>query len=437
MKLRNLFKNNSKGGFSSYNLSGDGSSMTMSEYEEPKEEYDRNVQNDKETEKLPNPSRIELDIQYLRKIQAEALEKEIKTTGLHFRRGYDDNFLIDLLKYMKDNYDEAILFYDEIIKIKKEEHFPYLNYAVFGDGSSALDKYNGNILREKYNNFFEMLDLVSDDIQDEKEIDVYVCSKKCNFWNNLDCYLTLMLYIFEKVNNYSDEMRNEFLDKAIDNFQMIKELKFDNIFIKLNDAHGDHITLDGQPRGILTRASAFTILYYKEENFYTDGKFEDKCNSDEQCVDIVIQRPSFIIKNRRKVFRSAIDLQNYDKKYFDITVYNLDFDSSKLPSYEEIQDTECHLDSYLTLMYDKKCEVFKKKLVKLAGLFNDLYSQLDDLTDLAEELEIQDLLKEIINDDFTDLFSDEDLLMLDIANDEKVRGKVKVLLKQLVQQERK
>lgn len=365
------------------------------------------------------------------------LEEEIKTIGLHFDYRYKEELLADLFKYMKDNYDKSASLCEEILKLKSEKHLPYLHYAIFGTGAHVMSRYNGHFLYKKYSDFFEMFNLVPDSIQDEKEIDKYISSRKCGFWNNLDRYLFLMLSIFDKLNDYSEEKRNEFLGKAIDNFERIKKLKFDNIFIKLNDAHGDHITLDGQPRGISTRASAFTILYYKEENFYTDGKFEDKCNSDEQCVDIVVQRPSFIIKNRRKVFRSAIDLQNYDKKYFDITVYNLDFDSSKLPSYEEIQDTECHLDSYLTLMYDKKCEVFKKKLVKLAGLLNDLYSQLDDLTDLAEELEIQDLLKEIINDDFTDLFSDEDLLMLDIANDEKVRGKVKVLLKQLVQQERK
>lgn len=348
------------------------------------------------------------------------LEEEVKTTGLKF---YDnEKILVDLFKFMKDNYDKSVSLCAEIIKIKNEKHLPYLHYAVFGTAVHVMSRYNGYVLRKKYSDFFDMFNLVPD--------------RKCDFWNNLDCYLFLMLYIFEKVNDYSEEMRNDFFDKVINNFERIKKLEIDNIYIKFNE-ESDHITLDGQPREISTRSSAFTTLYYKEENFYTDGKFEDKCNSDEQCVDIVIQRPSFIIKNRREVFRNTIDLQNYDEKFFDITVYNLDFDSSKLPSYEEIQDTECHLDSYLTLMYDKKCEVFKKKLMKLAGLLNDLYSQLDNLTDLAEELEIQDLLNKIVNDDFTDLFSDEDLLMLDIANDKKARGKVKVLLKELVQQKRK
>lgn len=437
MKLRSLFKKSSNGGFFAYNLSGDGSSMTMSEYEKLKEEHDRNVQSGKGTEKIPNPSRIEFDLQYLRKKQLEALDEEIKTTGLHFRCEYDEEFLFDLLKYMKDNYDESILLCDEIIKIKKEKHFSYLNHAVFGDGLNPLDKYNGNVLRGKYNNFFELFNLRPSGIQDDKEFEKFITRKKCSFLNNSDRYLSLMLFIFDKIKDYSDEMRNKFFDMAVNNFQMIKELGFDNVFIKLSDGVSDHITLDGQPRGIATRTSTFSTLYYKEENFYTDGQFEDTYNSDGQCVGVVVQRPGFIIKNQRKVFRSAIDLQNYDKKFFDITVYNLDFDSSKLPSYEEVQDTECHLDSYLTLMYDKKCEVFKKKLAKLASLLNDLYSQLDNLTDLADELDIQDLLRKSVNDDFDDLFSDEDLLMLDIASDENVRGKVKVLLKRVVQQERK
>lgn len=410
----------------------DDSSMTMSEYEKLREEHDYNVENGLPTLELPKPNRIDVDLQYIRKKEAEALDNEIKTTGLRFYLKNSGSFLTDLLTFMKDNYDEAILLYDEMIKIKEEEHLPYLRFAIY-NGNKSLVNYNGNILRRKYDDFFKLFDLTPEDMQEDEEKKIYIFGRKCDFWNNLNRYLFLMLSIFDKLKDYSENERDKFFDNVISNFQRIKEFNIDNLFIKFNGGVSEYITLHGQPRGISKRRFPLSDIDYEEENFYTDGKFEDVFNSEKQCVDIEIQSADFVIKNERLIYNNRFKSPfHFDEKHANITVYNLDFDISKLPSYEEIWNTECYLDSYLTLMYDKKCGIFREKVIKLNSLLYDLYGELDGLIDLSDELEVTDLLKEIINGDFSNLFSDDDLLMLDIAANNDDYKKTDTLLKERV-----
>lgn len=146
----------------------DDSSMTMSEYEKLREEHDYNVENGLPTLELPKPNRIDVDLQYIRKKEAEALDNEIKTTGLRFYLKNSGSFLTDLLTFMKDNYDEAILLYDEMIKIREEEHLPDLRFAIY-NGNKSLVNYNGNILRRKYDDFFKLFDLTPEDMQEDEE----------------------------------------------------------------------------------------------------------------------------------------------------------------------------------------------------------------------------------------------------------------------------
>lgn len=89
-----------------------------------------------------------------------------------------------------------------------------------------------------------------------------------------------MLSIFDKLKDYSENERDKFFDNVISNFQRIKEFNIDNLFIKFNGGVSEYITLHGQPRGISKRSFPLSDIDYEEENFYTDGKFEDVYNSE-------------------------------------------------------------------------------------------------------------------------------------------------------------
>ena len=393
MKLKNLMR---KSGMRYGKPFGDGSSMTMSEYEELVEEHEYKVQNGMPVDGLPNPSTIYVDLQYLRKRQFAALDEEIKTTGLHFDLKRYESFLFDLFTFMKENYDRTILLCDELVKIRKEEHLSYLHYAVFGSCSSLLGSYNGNILRKRYENFFEFLNSKSD--------------YSFDFWNNLDRYLVIMLSIFDKLNGYSVEERNSFFDKVINNFQKIKELGVDDLYISSSKEKVD-ISLGGQPEG-MEEGSNFGRLDYEEENFYTDGAFTDTYNEGKQMVDVNIQEPKFVLKCGRRVGYGL--LEYFDHNWSSITIYDLCFDSSKMPCKEDLENTKSDLDSYNYMFNVKKLSVLKKKLKKIKKLLFDLYLNLDTVIELSEEIDVFDLLKNKIglNDG---MFSDEDIVMLEAS----------------------
>lgn len=395
MKLKDLFgSSNVFKGFSSSN----GSSMTMSEYEMLKEEHEYKVQNGI-VDELSNPSAIEVDLQYLRKIEFASLDEEIKTTGLHFDLKRYETFLINLFTFIKDNYDEAILFSDELLKIKQEEHLSYLHYAVFRSRSNILESYNGNILRKKYENFFELLDWKKDYSLKDYSLD---------FWSNLDRYLILMLSIFDKLNGYSVEERNGFFDKVINNFQKVRELGVDDLYISPFKENVD-ISLSGQPEG-LDEGSKFGRLDYEEENFYTDGAFTDTYNEEKQVVDVNIQNPKFVLKCGNRVGHCSFEY--FDHKWSSITIYDLCFDGFKLPCIEDLENTKSDLDSYNCMFDIKKLSVLKKKLAKIKKLLSALNFNLGLATELLEELDIFEILKSEVGLDADEMFSLEDMVVL-------------------------
>lgn len=364
-------------------LSGDDTYMTMSEYEKLKEEHDEKVKNGEVTDELIRPRRIGLDTPYIRRKQQELLNEEISKTGLCFDYTYHNSVLLDLLRYTKDNYDEAKRLFNKIMEIKFNERFPELNQAIFQNSNNLLEIINGNKIREKYIKFFDKVG----------------GSAKLDFWNNLDRYSVLMFDIFDKLDDKNLDERNQYLDKVIFNFNKVFELGIKNVYIKLlsGDFH-ENIFLDGHPRGINKFLFPFGQLYYKEENFFTDGKVEDSYNG--EYVDVDIENPSFIIKNGRRIgFQFASD-EDFDNKYFTITVYDLVFDGNKLPSKEELENTRCDLATYDYMMKVKKIEHLKKQLKKLETELNHTYSLMERLG---------------IDNDFKDFFSSEENSLLDVA----------------------
>ena len=364
-------------------LSGDDTYMTMSEYEKLKEEHDEKVKNGEVTDELIRPRRIGLDTPYIRRKQQELLNEEISKTGLCFDYTYHNSVLLDLLRYTKDNYDEAKRLFNKIMEIKFNERFPELNQAIFQNSNNLLEIINGNKIREKYIKFFDKVG----------------GSAKLDFWNNLDRYSVLMFDIFDKLDDKNLDERNQYLDKVIFNFNKVFELGIKNVYIKLlsGDFH-ENIFLDGHPRGINKLLFTFCQLYYKEENFFTDWKVEYSYNG--EYVDVDIENPSFIIKNGRRIGCQFASDEDFDNKYFTITVYDLVFDGNKLPSKKELENTRSDLATYDYMMKVKKIEHLKKQLKKLETELNHTYSLMERLG---------------IDNDFKDFFSSEENSLLDVA----------------------
>lgn len=367
-------------------FSGDGSCMTMSEYEKLKQKYDEKVKNGEVTDEFIKPSKIYLDTPYIRRKQQELLNEEISKTGLRFNWTDYESVLLDLLRYTKDSYDEAKRLFNEIMEIKVNERFPELSQAIFQDSKDPIKIVMGNGLRKKYIKFFNTFN-------DEESC------KDLDFWNNLERYLVLMFDIFDKLDDKNLDERNQYLDKVIFNFNKVFELGIKNVYIKLlsGDFH-ENIFLDGHPRGINKFLFPFGQLYYKEENFFTDGKVEDSYNG--EYVDVDIENPSFIIKNGRRIGCQFASDEDFDNKYFTITVYDLVFDGNKLPSKEELENTRCDLATYDYMMKVKKIEHLKKQLKKLETELNHTYSLMERLG---------------IDNDFKDFFSSEENSLLDVA----------------------
>ena len=365
-------------------FSDNDSYMTMSEYEKLKEEHDEKVKNGEVTDELIRPRRIGLDTPYIRRKQQELLNEEIAKTGLCFNYTYYDSVLLDLLRYTKDNYDEAKRLFNKIMEIKVNERFPELNQAIFQNSNNLLEIINGNRIREKYIKFFDKVG----------------GSAKLDLWNNLDRYSVLMFDIFDKLDDKNLDERNQYLDKVIFNFNKVFELGIKNVYIKLlsGDFH-ENIFLDGHPRGINKFLFPFGHLYYKEENFFTDGKVEDSYNG--EYVDVDIENPSFIIKNGRRIGCQFASDEDFDNKYFTITVYDLAFDGNKLPSKEELENTKSDLATYDYMMSVKKLQKLKEQLQNLKTELNNTYS-------LMKKLGVD-------GTDFKDFFSSEENSLLDIA----------------------
>ncbi len=393
MKLKDLFESSNV--FKVF-LSSNSSSMAISGYEKLKEEHEYKVQ-DGIVDEFPSSKVIDLDLQYLRKIEFVDLDEEISTNGLHFDLKQYGMFLTDLFTFVRDNYDEVILFSDELIKIKQGDNLSYLHYAIFRSCSNLLDSYNGKILRKKYENFFEILDSAKD--------------YSFDFWNNLDRYLIVMLFIFDKLNGYAVEERNSFLNKVINNFQKINKLGVDDLYISFSKGNVD-IYLSGKPEG-LDEGSKFGRLDYEEENFYTDGTFTDTYNEEKQVIDVNIQNPKFVLKCGRRVGYNLFE--DFNHNWSSITIYDLCFDSSKLPCEKDLQNTKSDLDSYNYMFDIKKLSILKKKLKQMEKLLSALYLNLDSVVELSEELDIFELLKDKVDLDSVRLFSDEDMVVLGVS----------------------
>ena len=297
--------------------------------------------------------------------------------GVQFDFKYNECFLNDLLVYMKDNYDEAISLINDIIFIKQNNYFSYLHCAFFLEKDSSLSEIIiGKKFRERYSNFFSILN----------------GECKYDFWNNIEQYLALMLVIVNKINDLSIDMRDEFFDKIIFNLDKVKELGIQKMIFR-ND-YLCEFNLEYQPKGSFKNI-LMGILRYKEENFFTDGEFSDMFDEDTKTVNVRVKNPSFVIRSSRVIgFGSGVG--NFDTKKEEITIYDLNFDASLLPSIEDVGNTKCDLESYKMLEFALKSDLLKLKVDDFLEFSDKFDRKFAFLVNLAKELGIAD--------DISDLF---------------------------------
>ena len=74
----------------------------------------------------------------------------------------------------------------------------------------------------------------------------------------------------------------------------------------------------------------------------------------------------------------------------------------------------CGLESYKSLIYDKKRNLFENKMYECIKILNLLHKNLYDLNNIADDLEIKEALKRAFESDFCE-FDDDDFVILKTA----------------------
>ena len=138
-------------------------------------------------------------------------------------------------------------------------------------------------------------------------------------------------------------------------------------------------------------------------------------------MDITFYHPDFIIKSSRTIGFSLEKSGNFDSKEWKMTIYNMNFNSASLPTLEKLENTMSDLNDYQDLIHMEKLRLFRTKLKELSEKVSDLRLSSEDLICLADELN----LRGRFNCEATPLFTDEELLMMSIAENEN-KNKIKI-----------
>ena len=100
--------------------------------------------------------------------------------------------------------------------------------------------------------------------------------------------MALLFYIDSKVGKIDKEKKDKYFDKVISNIKRLQALEFKSFNL---DVFSDDIfiTLEGNPKG-KTIKKPLQLLFYEEENFFTDGYFKDSYNEIDGVVDVSIKK---------------------------------------------------------------------------------------------------------------------------------------------------
>ena len=310
-------------------------------------------------------------------------ESEEKGIRLNY---FKEEVLFKLLEYSKSHYDEVYSFFIDISSFNNKSLYKVLRENSLMNRLTNKEAYSFYI---KYKDIFDIL--CEDDFPFRKKE-----------------YVPFFLHVLSLTKDV--EKRDEVFDKIISNLKKVFNMDITDIYF---DANGDKVLrLNYQPWGNRSDAR-LCVIYYREENFYTDASFRALENKDAFCVDVVLENPKFVIKGFNMSAFSLGD-RNFKKKEWNMHIYDLLFDEALLPSYEDLKVTKCDLEEYRKLEFDKKLGVVLEKLETFEKASYALDKSLDRLLDS--------------NPSFMDEYDDFDDIFDGITDDGQVE-KVKKLIK--------
>lgn len=304
------------------------------------------------------------------KNEYKKLAKKFDTEKLNFSLE-NESFLMPLLEFTKDNYDLAMSFMKDVLSADS------LEYNLIKDKIFSLKN------RKTINLFVKKHDKIIELIRNNYKSNYDVINK-------FEDYMILLFYINSKIEGLDTEDKDKYFNKIIDNFKSLKDLGFESVnFDFLGDSKYT-FTLDAVPEGSLINVITYSIVY-KEENFFTDGQYEDDYNKNEGLVDITVTSPSYIIKNGYREIDSLLSFDGYShSSWLDITIYDLDFDNKKLPTKEQLKNTKCDLPSYQRMTYDKQIAILQDKIEETWSLIERLDKKIDFVFELSDEIRVKD-----------------------------------------------
>lgn len=308
----------------------------------------------------------------------------------------DYSLLVELLKFAKKDYNRICLILNDILKIY-ERNNNLIKHVLFKD-FSFID-INAKILFNKYVDFFYIFDE----------------EKASEFLANLNNYISLMFYIINRIGFKNDlNSRNEYFEQIINNLNEISNLDIDKVYLNL--CHGfdnKKIELCYQPEGFIKDECGCRV-FYREENIYSDVCPQDEYKTGDEKVSLNFTNPKFVIICKRIIGFSLEKSGNFDSKERTMIIYDLNFSALDLPSRDDLDNTMCGLESYKSLIYDKKRNLFENKMYECTKILNLLHKNLYDLNNLADDLEIKVALKRAFESDFCE-FDDDDFVILKTA----------------------
>ena len=313
----------------------------------------------------------------------------------------DYNLLEKLVEFVKSDYKHSCLVFNEMLEMYENGEVNNIKYALFKEFNMI------NIRSKKLFNKYESFFNIFDDIQAEE------------FFSKLDYYMSFMFYVIHNTYFSDEKKRSEYLNQIINNLNEISQLGLNKVYLDFypNDIF-EKVQLYYQPEGFIKDESGRRV-FYREENVYSNVPFRSKLETD--CVDITFYHPDFIIKGSRTIGFSLEKSGNFDSKEWEMTIYNMNFNSASLPTLEKLENTMSDLNDYQNLIHMEKLRLFRAKLKELSKKVSDLRLSSEDLICLADELN----LRGRFNYEATPLFTDEELLMMSIAENEN-KNKIKI-----------
>lgn len=308
----------------------------------------------------------------------------------------DYNLVVKLLEFVKSDYNEVVLLFNELLELYKNKNISVIEHALFKDFSFISKK--SKRLYDEYETFFNIFD--------EEKVQ--------EFLDKLDYYMSFMVYIINNIENINDDLKEKYINQVINNLNEINKLDIDLVYLKFNLDTDEQVQLNYHPKGTV-KNGYLSRIYYEEENVYSDVCPAEKYETGDEFVSLFFHRPKFIIRGNRKIGFSGVNSGNFDSREWKMTIYDFTFDSLTLPTNADLDNTMCNLDSYIKLIHDKKCDLFENEMYELGRLLNLLRTKLYDLNNLADDLEIKGALKEAFGSDFCE-FDEDDLVMLETAS---------------------